>query len=1049
MEALSSLVGWSLRNRAVVILATVLLAILGVRAAARLPIDVTPDVTNVQVQVITSAPALSPVEVEQYITVAVERALNGMPHGVEVRSISKYGLSVVTAVFEDSTDIYFARQLVQERMREAEEAIPERYGRPSMGPISSGLGEIFQFVVRGENHTLMELEETLDWYIAPQLRSVPGIVEVNSFGGENKEYQVVLDPHRLQASRISVQEVVAALDRANANAGGGYIEHNREQLVIGADGLVKSLDDLKAVVLGVTPQGAPITVAAVGDVQYGAKIRRGASSMDGQGEVVVGVAMMLLGDNARTVTAAVQDKLNALAKTLPQGMRIEPYYDRADLVNRTIRTVATNLAEGAILVVLVLLLLLGDLRAGLIVATVIPMSMLLAVIAMRALGVSGNLMSLGAVDFGLIVDGAVIIVENAVRRLAGFRQAQGRLPTAAEQIEVVREAAVEVRSASVFGEVIIAIVYLPILGLQGVEGKLFRPMAVTVLLALAGAFVLSLTLVPVLCSRFLVAPAQEHETWLMRQVHRLYTPLLGRVMRRPGWVTACGFVAVFAGLALFTRLGAEFTPQLDEGDFLLEVRRLPGVSLTESVATDKRIQQALLTIPEVAHVVSRTGAPEVATDPMGIEQSDVYIQLKARSLWRPHVSKEDLSEEVGKVVEEAAPEVATGVSQPIQMRTNELVAGVRSDVAAQIYGPDLDVLQTEAHRIGAALQKVAGVDDVRVEQGAGLTYMRIIPDRPRLARYGLTIDDINILTETLAVGKNSGVVFEGDRRFDLMVKLKYTYAGDITPLLSLPLQSRAGQVIPLGDVARIAIETGPAVVNRDQQSRRRSVEFNVRGRDLLSTVRDAQATLARLAPLPVGYRLEWGGEFINFISARTRLMTIVPLAVMLITFMLWLAFRAVQPALFILLNVPCAVVGGILALWVRDMPFSISAGVGFIALCGVAVLNGLVLLSFCRRLEDAGCPPRAAIAQAAQLRLRPVLMTAMVAALGFVPMALSTAAGSEVQRPLATVVIGGLASATALTLLVFPAAYAWLRRSTERANQPSTLPSKFGAAARP
>ncbi len=1034
MVLLSAIVGWSLRNRPVVILLTCLFVLVGVQSALKLPIDAVPDVTNVQVQVITSAPALSPVEVEQYVTVAVERAMSGIPRVTEVRSISKYGLSVVTIVFDDATNIYFARQMVQERMREAEDAVPSRYGKPNMGPISSGLGEIFQFVVRGEGHSLMALEETLDWYIAPQLRTVPGIVEVNSYGGENKEYQIILDPRRLQSNGISIQEVVDALDKTNANAGGGYIEHNREQLVISTTGLVRSLDDLRTVVLGTTSDGAPITVATVGDVRYGPKIRRGASSMDGQGEVVVGVALMLLGENSRVATEAVKAKLSELQQTLPKGMRVEPFYDRAALVNRTIKTVATNLIEGAVLVVAVLLILLGNLRAGLIVATVIPLAMLFAVIAMNVLGVSGNLMSLGAVDFGLIVDGAVIIIENAVRRLSEFRRDKGHAPTTEEQTRVVHNAALEVRSASVFGEVIIAIVYLPILALRGIEGKLFHPMATTVLLALLGAFIMSLTVVPVLASYFLVATVEEHDTWLMRQIHKLYTPFLTKTMRRPRAVVAGGMFVLLVGLGLFTRLGAEFVPQLDEGDILLEVRRLPGIALTESIATDKRIQDALLKIPEVDHVVSRTGAPEVATDPMGIEQSDVYIQLKPRETWRSKLTKEALSGEIAEAMEEAVPEVAIAISQPIQMRTNELVAGVRSDVAAQLYGQDLDVLQTQAEKIGAILKKIAGVDDVRVEQGAGLTYMRIRPDRVRLARYGLTVDDINTLTETLSVGKKAGVVFEGDRRFDLMIRVQQEFAGVVAPLLALPLKSRTGQVVPLGDVAEITIEKGPAVVNRDKQARRRSVEFNVRGRDLLSVVQDAQSAVAEEVALPTGYRLEWGGQFQNFISARQRLTLIVPLALLLILFMLWLAFRAIKPAVLIFLNVPFAIMGGVLALWARQIPFSISAGVGFIALFGVAVLNGLVLLSFCRHLEEGGAAPADAIRKAAELRLRPVIMTALVAALGFVPMALSTAPGSEVQRPLATVVIGGLLTATALTLLVFPAVYALAHRGARLSN---------------
>jgi cobalt-zinc-cadmium resistance protein CzcA len=1024
VELLSRVIGWSLRHRAIVVAGAILLVVLGVRSALELPIDAVPDVTNVQVQVITAAPALSPVEAEQYVTVPVERAMSGIPKVTEVRSISKYGLSVVTVVFDDDTDIYFARQMILERMREAEDAVSAHYGRPEMGPIATGLGEIYQFVVRGEGHTLMELEETLDWYIGPQLRTVPGIVELNSFGGEDKQYQVVIDPKRLQASGVSVEEVVRALERTNENAGGGYIEHNREQLVIGTVGLVTSLEDLKSVVVGATAQGVPITVGTIGDVRFGPRLRRGAASMDGKGEVVVGVALMLMGENSRVVTERVKAKLAELAPTLPPGIRIEPFYDRAELVNRTIATVGKNLAEGAALVILVLLFLLGDLRGGLIVAVTIPLAMLFAIIVMNATGASGNLMSLGAIDFGLIVDAAVIIVENSVRRLAEVQAKREQALTAEERSTVVHEASLEVLNASVFGQAIIAIVYLPILALRGIEGKLFHPMAKTVLFALLGAFVLSLTVIPVLASYFLRPGKAEHETWLMRIARRRYWPLLQRVMARPSVTLAVGLVVLALGGATATRLGAEFVPQLDEGDLLLEVRRLPGIALTETVRTDRRIQQALAGTPEVEHVVARAGAPEVATDPMGDEQSDVYITLKPRDQWRRGLTKEQLGKEIAEAVASEVPEVAAGISQPIQMRTNELIAGVRSDVAAQVYGPDLEKLREAGEQIAAAIKGIPGVVDVRTEQVAGLTYLRIRPDRARLARYGLTVEDVNMVTETMAVGREVGTIFEKDRRFGLVVRTGLEFSGNLDAFRSLPLKSTSGQIVPLGDVADITLEKGPALVNRDKQSRRLIVEFNVRGRDVVSAADDARAAVEAKVKLPVGYRVEWGGQFQNYLTARRRLSIVVPLALGLIMFLLWMAFGRVKPAALVFINVPFAVIGGVVLLWLRDIPFSISAGVGFIALFGVAVLNGLVLVSFCLHLQAAGQEPRVAIAEAAALRLRPVLMTALVAALGFVPMALSRAPGAEVQRPLATVVIGGLVSATALTLLLFPAVYA-------------------------
>lgn len=1027
MAFLDAIVRWSLRNQIIVLMGVGLFAIYGMWSATKLPIDAVPDVTNIQVQLITTSPALSPVEIEKYVTVPVERALAGTPNVTDIRSLSKYGLSVVTVVFEDATNIHLARQLVSERLPAIYEAIPARYGRPEMGPISTGLGEIYQFVVRGEGHSLMALEETLDWYIAPQLRMVPGVVEVNSFGGENKEYQVLVDAQRLQAVGLSIEDVARALERANANAGGGYIERFREQLVIGTTGMLTSLEELKSAVIGATAEGMPITVATVGEVRFGPKMRRGAASMDGKGEVVVGVTLMLMGANSRTVTENVKNKVAELQNSLPKGMRIEPFYDRAALVDRTIHTVGKNLAEGALLVILVLFLLLGDWRAGLIVATTIPLALLFAIVLMNGMGLSGNLMSLGAIDFGLIVDAAVIIVENAVRRLGEARRRLGRTVSADEQTEIVRNATLEVRGASVFGEAIIAIVYLPILALRGVEGKLFQPMALTVLFALLGAFIFSLTWIPTLASRYLKPSTEEKETWFMRKAHAVYVPLLASVFGKKKQVIAVSAFLIIAAIGIFTQLGAEFVPQLDEGDLLIELRRLPGVSLTEAVAIDQRLQKALMHIPEIQHVVTRTGAPELAVDPMGFDAGDVYIQLKPRDQWRKGLSKEELGEEIMEVAEREVPEAACALSQPIQMRTNELVAGVRSDVAAQIYGPDLEVLQTLGDQVGRMVQAIPGATDVRVEQGSGLSYLRIKPDRIKLARYGLTVEDVNAIAETTAVGRIAGVVFEDDRRFNLVVKFR-----DLTPspeaFSALPLKSATGQIVPLGDVAEVVIEAGPAVVNRDHQSRRRIVEFNVRGRDLLSVVDEAQAEVESKLDLPTGYYIAWGGQFQHFIDARARLLIVVPLALALILFLLWMAFSELKPSLLIFLNIPFAVVGGVFALWVRGLPFSISAGVGFIALFGVAVLNGLVLLAFCRQLEADGVAPMQAIRTAAELRLRPVLMTAMVAALGFLPMALSTSPGSEVQRPLATVVIGGLLTATALTLLLLPLLYSVIHK---------------------
>ncbi len=1025
MKLLSAIVEWSLRNRLIVVFATLAFVAIGIRSAFGLSVDAVPDITNVQVQIITAAPALSPTEVEQYVTVPIERAMAGVPHSTQVRSISKYGLSVVTIVFTDETDIYFARQLVNERMRQAQSTVPTRYGTPEMGPISSGLGEVYQFVVRNDQLTLMQREELLDWQIAPQLRTVPGIIEVNSFGGEDRQYQVVLDPKRLQAAGVSVAQVIAALEKSNANTGGGYIQHNREQFVIGTDGLVKNLDDLRRVVIGATPQGVPITIATVGDVQFGPRLRRGAATKNGDGEVVIGVAMMLMGENSLAVTAAVKAKLAAIQPSLPPGTIIEPFYDRSTLVNQTFKTVGINLLEGALLVIAILFLLLGNIRAGLVVASVIPLAMLFALIAMNVLGLSGNLMSLGAIDFGLLVDGSVIIVENAVRRLSERRAQLGRALTFEERTETVKTATLEVRRASIFGEAIIAIVYVPILALIGIEGKLFRPMATTVLLALIGAFVLSLTVVPVLTAYLVKPKANEEETWILRKAHSLYVPLLGRALRHRWLTISAGVLSLAVAAALFTRVGAEFVPQIDEGDLLVEARRLPGVALDESIATSLRLERALREIPEISNVVSRTGAPEVATDPMGIEQTDAYISLKDRSQWRRGLTRDQLATQISAVTVEKVPEIGGAVSQPIQMRTNELIAGVRSDVAVLLYGQDLDQLRALGDQVAGAVRGVPGAVDVRAEQVAGLKYLRVIPDRNKLARYGLTIEDINQITETMAVGYGTGEVLEGERRFDITVKTRHDYAGDLEPLRMLPLRSVSGQVVPLGDVAELKFLEGPLEVNRENQSRRIIVEFNVRGRDLLSVVADARDAIAKHVTLPTGYRAEWGGQFEHYTKAKARLFVVVPIAFALILFLVWLAFGSMRSGLLILLNVPFAIVGGVVALWIRDIPFSISAGVGFIALFGVAVLNGLVLVSFARQLEEKGMPHMDAIQQAAEQRLRPVLITAMVAALGFIPMALSTAPGSEVQRPLATVVIGGLVSATLLTMFVLPVVYGY------------------------
>jgi heavy metal efflux system protein len=1030
VRLLEAIVRWSLHNRATVLVAAALLALVGIRSAARLKLDAVPDVTSVQVQIITSAPALAPLDVESYVTIPVERVMVGLPHATEVRSLSKYGISLVTVVFEDDTDLLLARQLVSERMPRATQAVPSRYGTPVMGPMTSGLGEILQIVIENDALSTTEVTELLDWVVVPQLRTVPGVVDVNAFGGKRKQYQIVLDPARLKAAGISVDEVGEAVEKNNANAGGGYIEHAREHVVVGLEGVARGPRELEAIVVRRGDTGPPITVGALGEVRTGYALRAGAASLDGKGETVAGVVLMQTGENALAVTERLKEKIAELLPSLPAGTRIEPFYDRSKLVKRTTRTVILNLLEGAALVVLVLLFVLGDLRAGLVVAATIPLSLLFAVAVMSALGASGNLMSLGAIDFGLIVDGAVIVVENVARRLSEAQRGSPQPLDGETRRNIVEDATIEVRSASVFGELVIAIVYVPVLSLTSIEGKLFRPMAVTVLLALAGAFLLTLTLVPVLASFFVTPRAEHRETWLLRKIHAAYLPLLDATAKRPHFPIAGSLLLLVGAVALFTRIGAEFVPQLDEGEILVEARRLPDVALSESVAIDARMQAALRELPEVRRVVSKTGAPALATDPMGLSQTDVYIELADRSTWRAGLTKERLAADVAKKLEERVPEVAFGISQPIEMRTNELVAGIRSDVAAILYGEDLDVLTAIGHQLAARIRTIPGAADVRVEQVAGLKYLRVIPDRRKLARHGVSIESLGTTLETVSVGHRVGEMFEGERRFGIVLLSGVEWHGDVAAVAALPVRTSQNTVVPLGEVAEVRLQEGPAEVNRESQSRRLLVELNVRGRDVLSVVDDARRATSSIE-LPQGYRVVWGGEFEHYAEARTRLLVVVPLCLALILFVLFVAVGSIRTAVLVFATVPFAMVGGVVALAARGIPFSVSAAIGFVALFGVAVLNGLVLVSFSRQLEAAGRDPASAMRHAAEIRLRPVLMTAFVAMLGFVPMAVSTAPGSEVQRPLATVVIGGLVSATLLTLLVFPVLYGRLsaRRS--------------------
>lgn len=1028
-------VDFSVKNRFLVILLVLVVAALGVRAAQRLPIDAVPDVTNVQVQVLTNAPALGPLEVEQLITFPVESVMSGLPHLTEVRSVSRFGLSAVTIVFEEGTDIYFARQLVSERLSAVRDAIPAEYGRPELGPISSGLGEIYQFEVRGdpmcagadteECFTRMELRSLLDWYIAYHLRSVPGVVEVNAFGGELKTYEVRPDPARLRALGLGIDDLLRALEENNLSGGGGSITHAGEQRLIRADGLLTGLADIRRVVVATRSEGTPIRIQDVAEVVNAPMIRQGAVTRDGRGEVVTATVMMLTGENSRDVARRVDERIEAIRPTLPDGVTIETLYDRTDLVDRTIATAATNLVEGGAFVVVVLLLLLGNVRGSLLVTSVIPLSMLAAIIAMDYAGLSGNLMSLGSIDFGIIVDGAVVIVEQIVSAL--HHRDRARVDG------TVRTATRAVARPVLFGVGIIMMVYVPILGLEGIEGKMFRPMALTVLFALGAAALLAVTFVPAVATLVLRGPVRDRETALLRLIRSAYEPMLDHTLRRP-WLPvsiAAGVLVVAAALA--TTLGAVFVPRLDEGAIAIQAVRLPSVSLEESVRATTRVEDVIRTRfgDEVETVVSRTGRAEVATDPMGVELSDIYLMLRPRGPWSRTDGERALVDRIEEALEEEVPGQNYLFSQPIELRTNELISGVRSDVAIHVYGEDLDELRRISEEMVRVLRTIEGAADVQVEQLAGLPFLDVAVDRDALARYGIPARAVIELVRTLG-GLVVGQVIEGQRRFALQVRLPVELRDDVDKVRDLPLSRPGGGTVPLGQVARIERTEGPATISREAVQRRMTLQVNVRDRDLSAFVADARARLAEEVEMPPGYLTGWGGQFEHLEQATARLAILVPATLLLIFLLLFMAYGAARPALIIYLNVPFAATGGVFALLVRDMPFSISASIGFIALFGVAVLNGVVLVSTIRELQRDGRSLQSASRDGARMRLRPVLMTALAATLGFLPMAVSTSAGAEVQRPLATVVIGGLVTCTALTLLVLPAIYSRFGGAVER-----------------
>ncbi|PFG22035.1 cobalt-zinc-cadmium resistance protein CzcA [Pseudomonas lurida] len=1037
------LIQFAIEQRIIVLLAVLLMAGVGIASYQKLPIDAVPDITNVQVQINSAAAGFSPLETEQRITFPIETAMAGLPGLQQTRSLSRSGLSQVTVIFKDGTDLFFARQLVNERLQVAREQLPAGIDT-AMGPISTGLGEIFLWTVEAKDGALKEdgtpytptdLRVIQDWIIKPQLRNVPGVAEINTIGGFAKEYQIAPDPKRLAAYNLTLNDLVTALERNNANVGAGYIERSGEQLLIRAPGQLASIDDIANIVI-TSSDGTPIRVRNVAQVDIGREMRTGAATENGR-EVVLGTVFMLIGENSRSVSQAVAKKLEEINRSLPEGVVAVTVYDRTHLVEKAIATVKKNLFEGALLVVAVLFLFLGNIRAALITAMVIPLAMLFTFTGMFTNKVSANLMSLGALDFGIIVDGAVVIVENAIRRLAHAQQRHGRLLARSERLHEVFAAAKEARRALIFGQLIIMVVYLPIFALTGVAGKMFHPMAFTVVIALLGAMILSVTFVPAAIALFVTGKVKEEENFVMRSARRVYAPVLDWVMARRPLVFGLAVLTIVASGAVASRMGSEFIPSLSEGDFAQQALRVPGTSLTQSVQMQQQLEKTLMAqVPEIERVFARTGTAEIASDPMPPNISDSYVMLKPKDQWPdPGKSRETLIADIQRA-SAIVPGSAYELSQPIQLRFNELISGVRSDVAVKVFGDDMAVLNKTAGEIAETLQKLSGASEVKVEQTSGLPVLTINIDRDKAARFGLNVGDVQDTIAVAVGGRQAGTLYEGDRRFDMVVRLSDALRTDIDGLsrLLIPVPGNAsGQLgfIALSQVASLDLVLGPNQISRENGKRLVIVSANVRGRDIGSFVEDAEAALIAQVKVPAGYWTTWGGQFEQLKEASDRLRIVVPVALLLVFGLLFMMFNNLKDGLLVFTGIPFALTGGIMALWLRDIPLSISAGVGFIALSGVAVLNGLVMIAFIRNLREEGRSLSVAIHEGALTRLRPVLMTALVASLGFIPMALATGTGAEVQRPLATVVIGGIISSTLLTLLVLPALYQWAHRKEE------------------
>ncbi len=1040
---LERLIILSIQHRWLVMFAVVGCMALGIYNFNRLSIDAVPDITNVQVQINTEAAGYSPLEVEQRVTFPIETVLAGIPKLESTRSLSRYGLSQITVVFEDGTNIYFARQLLNERLSQIKGEIPPGL-EPIMGPIATGLGEVFSYVVEAKHgalseegvpYTPMDLLTVQEWIIVPQLRNLKGVVEVNSIGGYEKQFHVMPYPERTLAYDLTIRDVIEALENNNANVGAGYIEKNGEQYLIRIPGQIKTIDDIAHIIVAKRDE-LTIRIRDIADVALGSPLRSGAATHNGE-EVVLGTVMMLMGENSRSVAQRVAEKLDVVNDSLPEGVIALPVYDRTSLVDRTIATVEKNLLEGALLVIVILFLLLGNIRAAIITASVIPIAMLMTITGMVERSVSGNLMSLGALDFGLIVDGAVIIIENCIRRFGMAQQSLGRLLTREERFKLTAEATAEVIKPSLFGVFIITVVYLPIFSLTGIEGKMFHPMAFTVVTALLSALVLSLVFVPAAVALFVTGKVEEKESILIRHGKSLYRPLLQFSLKYPIVVILSAVILVVVSLKVAQRLGTEFIPSLDEGDIAFHAMRIPGTSLSQSVDMQIDVEKTVQQFAEVKEVFSKIGTPEVATDPMPPNVADTFVMLNPRDQWpNPEKPKADLVHELEDALKQL-PGNNYEFTQPIQMRFNELISGVRSDLAVKVYGDDLEQLLASAQRVLATLQKVDGAADVKVEQVSGLPVLSIHPDRARLDRYGLNIMDVQEVVQVALGGREAGQLFEGDQRFDVIVRLPDHLRTDIKTLERLPIPIRTPShrpnegpdYVPLKEVAHLEIAYGPNQISRENGKRRVVVTANVRGRDLGGFVEEVQQVVRNQVDLPAGYWVDYGGTFEQLISARERLMIVVPVALLLIFGLLFMAFSSARIALLIFSGVPLALTGGVAALWFRDIPLSISAGVGFIALSGVAVLNGVVMVSFIKNLMDQGIQAEKAIIEGALTRFRPILMTALVASLGFVPMAINIGAGSEVQRPLATVVIGGIISSTLLTLFVLPALYRLVHRN--------------------